>query len=182
MTHQDGHHAQDAQSRLEAALREDDLEAVEAALREGADPNRLDGAGHPPLVQACRLPGIPGRRAARALLDAGADVTWRDREHGWTPLHHAVAGPGDAQLIELLLERGADADVTTSWGETPLQRALRDQLVEKALVLARVTKAPDAKNASGASARSLAGELAARVASIVDALDGEPTAPPPAGP
>lgn len=171
MTHANQHRPEDAQSRLEAALRQDDLEAVEAALHAGADPNRLDGAGHPPLVQACRLPGIPGRRAARALLEAGADVAWRDREHGWTALHHAVAGPGDAQLVELLLEHGANPDVASAWGETPLQRALRDQLVEKALVLARVTKAPDAKNASGASARSLANELSERVASILDALD-----------
>jgi len=161
----------DAQSRLEAALEGDDLEGVEAALRDGADANRPDRAGHPPLVQACRLAGVPGRRAARALLDAGANVTWRDREHGWTVLHHAVTGPGDAQLVELLVERGADPEVASSWGETPLQRALRDQLVEKALVLARVTPSPDAKNASGASARSLATELSERVASILEALD-----------
>ncbi len=164
-----------AQRRLEAAIARDDIDALEAALKAGADPNVADDAGRSPLVQICGRPGAAARRAARALFDAGAEVSAVDRRSGWTVLHHAVVGACDAELVERLVERGADPDARSAWGESPLQRALRDRLVEKALVLARASKAPpDVPNAAGDSALALARDLHERVAEIVGALNAIP--------
>lgn len=169
----------DAQARLEAAIARDDLPGLEAALAEGASVDLPDAAGRPPLAQAVVRPGVAGRRAARALLAAGADVHWRDPRHGWSVLMHAVDGPGDAGLVELLLEAGADPDGVSPWGETPLHRALRDGRLDKALPLAQASRKPDRRNATGASARDLARDLVQRAQAIAAALDA---AAPPAAP
>lgn len=48
-----------------------------------------------------------GNRASVAqMIDAGADVNQQDKQ-GWTPLNWA-AGSGQLEIIDLLLERGAD--------------------------------------------------------------------------
>ena len=57
--------------------------------------------------------------AARQALDAGADVNARFR-YGQTPLFKA-AERGNAEIVRLLLERGADPDVRdTFYGDTAL--------------------------------------------------------------
>ena len=72
---------------------------------------------------------------ARSLLDAGADVHARD-EHEWTALNWA-AGRGDLEMVQLLVERGADVykvgrDQRTPYlialaaGHAPVARFLRD--------------------------------------------------------
>jgi hypothetical protein len=55
------------------------------------------------------------------LLGSGADVNERD-EHGWTALNWA-AGKGDARMVALLLERGADVTLTGRDNRTPLMIA-----------------------------------------------------------
>lgn len=44
---------------------------------------------------------------------------------GLTALHWAIMRPGTGQIVELLLERGADAREETPWGRTPLDMAER---------------------------------------------------------
>src|SRR5262245_60402738 len=56
--------------------------------------------------------------AVRALLDVGVPVGERD-ERGWTPLHVAVA-TGQADIVDLLLERGADVHARHGQGSPPL--------------------------------------------------------------
>ena len=60
-------------------------------------------------------------RAARVLIDAGADVN-ATQVAGYTPLH-AAAHSGNRELVVLLLERGANVDVLTDDGRTPLALA-----------------------------------------------------------
>jgi RNA polymerase sigma factor (sigma-70 family) len=71
-----------------------------------------------------------GRRleAAKVLVAAGADVTPRRGgpgwpRAGWTALHY-VAGLGFADLVEPLMERGADFNAHDDDGKTPLQVAV----------------------------------------------------------
>ena len=64
----------------------------------------------------------------RLLLDAGADVHAKGTETGFSALHCAVAHPpiveaNGVKLIEMLLARGADVDVKSFGGETPLMFA-----------------------------------------------------------
>lgn len=88
--------------------------AMKKPLAGGKDP----GQGSTSLHEACRSGNI---RAARRLLDAGADVN-ADDKNGWTPLHRAC----DKNLLaiaRLLLEKGAAIDVPDNRNYTPLHLA-----------------------------------------------------------
>jgi hypothetical protein len=62
--------------------------------------------------------------AARRLLDAHPLLLRaRFEPHNDTPLHRAVAGDR-VNMVELLLERGADLSAKNSWAATPLVHAL----------------------------------------------------------
>ena len=55
------------------------------------------------------------------LLDAGDDIKVRN-EYGWTPLHLAIFNETSA-IIELLLDRGANAKAQDKDGHTPFDHA-----------------------------------------------------------
>ncbi|HET9830386.1 MAG TPA: ankyrin repeat domain-containing protein [Vicinamibacterales bacterium] len=63
------------------------------------------------------------RRAALAMLDAGADVN-RAQPDGSTPLHWA-AYRVDQELVQRLLKQGAKANVVNRYGASPLAEAVR---------------------------------------------------------
>jgi ankyrin repeat protein len=63
------------------------------------------------------------RAAALASIHAGADVNAAQGD-GTTPLHWAVYKV-DAELVGLLLERGAKADVLNKYGSSPLAEAVK---------------------------------------------------------
>jgi ankyrin repeat protein len=71
------------------------------------------------LPRACR-PDVSTNEVHRVtvLLDYGAGIDDRGR-YGLTALHYAVRG-GKRALIELLLQRGADANALDEYGLTPL--------------------------------------------------------------
>ncbi|MBN9657762.1 MAG: ankyrin repeat domain-containing protein [Acidobacteria bacterium] len=69
--------------------------------------------------------------AVRLMLDVGFPLTHPERSHGYTPLHNA-AWAGNAELVDLLLERGHPVDIEDpGYHATPLGYALHDCLVEK---------------------------------------------------
>ena len=68
----------------------------------------------PDLLDAIRAVDAAGVRAA---LDRGADVTATEPD-GTTPLHWAVHAD-DADIVELVLEAGADAPRRTATGWRP---------------------------------------------------------------
>ena len=82
-----------------------------------------------------------GRRveAAKVLVAAGADVTPRrggsgSPRAGWTALHYC-AGYGFAELVEPLIDRGADINAPDDEGKTPLQVAIESAQREVAELL-----------------------------------------------
>ena len=75
-----------------------------------------------PLMEACRAGNV---RAARVLLDKGADPSLGDRNE-WTPLMFAVMSNLPKDLISLLVEHGASPDMGTRDGITPLMLASRN--------------------------------------------------------
>ena len=82
-----------------------------------------------------------GRRleTAKLLLERGADVTMKRggqgwERSGWTALHY-VAGFGFADLLEPLLERGADLKAKDDEGRTPLEVAVEAGQAEMAEML-----------------------------------------------
>ncbi|MGH8611542.1 MAG: ankyrin repeat domain-containing protein [Gammaproteobacteria bacterium] len=60
--------------------------------------------------------------AVELLLVHGAEINSRATMQGWTPLHGAVSS-GRVDLVEVLLQRGADVGAKDSAGRTPLQVA-----------------------------------------------------------
>jgi hypothetical protein len=134
---------------VEAAAR-DDLDEIDRLLAEGV---AIDGEaptsladGQPPAGVGQLFPGgaprIPmtpllaavmkkRRRAAARLLDNGSDP---NRPH---PLFgtavHVAAGAGDAELLQLILDRRGDVNARNAQAQTPLQviaavRATKDRL------------------------------------------------------
>lgn len=91
---------------LQTAIRDGNAQAVESLLASGADPNRPDTHGNPPLVQAAwnGNPAVIG-----LLLDHGANVNGRNAETGSTALLYAVLS-GRETTVRLLLNRGAHVD------------------------------------------------------------------------
>ncbi|XP_035263897.1 ankyrin repeat domain-containing protein 50 [Anguilla anguilla] len=107
-------------------------EALEALLAHGARVDAADADGRTALcVAAMCVPSAAGGRGhaevVSALLDRGADPSHRDKD-GMTPLLLA-AYEGQAAVMELLLEAGADVDEsaglrgTASAAVTPLLAA-----------------------------------------------------------
>jgi ankyrin repeat protein len=136
-----------------------------------ADPG-LARAESPDGFTALHLPaffGGPGTaEAARALIAAGADVSARSNNSFWVlPLHSAASG-GHAEIVELLLEAGAEPDPRQRHGWTPLQAAAQNGNARSLEALLAAGADPELRNDDGQSAADLAraagyDELAARL-------------------
>ena len=107
------------EAALGLAAAEAQVDTVLALLQAGADPNRPGRDGLPPLHRAAKS-GATG--VALALLTQGADANLADRDKGNTALMLA-ANRGFADLVRLLLERGARVDSRAKDGWTALQAA-----------------------------------------------------------
>jgi ankyrin repeat protein len=120
------HVSDDGFTALHLAVFGGQEDAARLLLERGADVNALSTAAFarvPPLGTAAF---VRSTRLARLLLDAGADVNGQG-EGGFTALH-AAALNGDEDLIELLLERGADPSVSNGQGKCPGDLAGNDRL------------------------------------------------------
>ena len=103
------------ESRVFCAIQDNDADGLSAALDGGASPNVVgQGAtnkGMTPLSYA--INGTANPRIIAALLDKGADPNVADpvARGGFTPLAHA-ASLGKVRIVGLLLQHGADPDLT----------------------------------------------------------------------
>ena len=104
-------------------------------LSKGANPNiQANENGASVLAGLCFVSQL---ECVRLLLAHGADVNRGRTESMESPLHHALAGGADIEVIQALLDRGADVNAKTipgvysynfygdtrTRGETPLHRA-----------------------------------------------------------
>jgi ankyrin repeat protein len=121
---------------LDAAVRQQDPAAIDAALLSGADLTR-QARENPMLLHA--LAELAHVNEVRFLVDADAYVNRRsDRRR--TPLIHAAVG-GSAQVIEVLLDHGADAGKRDDAGNTALHVAvLCRQYAAAAALLGRMSR------------------------------------------
>lgn len=128
--------SQDPQlAALLAVLEPPDADQLRALLQAGASPDTRDEVGAGILALAA---AIGAAELVEALLDYGATVDLVDEETGMTALFHAAdARGGDLEadhglVIDLLLGAGANPDLATRWGETPLIRAIQRQRIDLA--------------------------------------------------
>jgi uncharacterized protein len=90
---------------LIVAARWGNAELVALLLARGADVNRRGNLDATPLIVACTT-GNPGRvPTVKALIDGGADVTFKSR-FGVTALEDAKRNKNE-ELVKFLIERGA---------------------------------------------------------------------------
>ncbi|CAB0044211.1 unnamed protein product [Trichogramma brassicae] len=102
---------------------------VELLLRYGANPNSVDKNGLAPLQKICKkCPALHGYfESAEIFFEIDKDIEHRRQpvhidvrdEFGNTPLHMTVS-TGHRQLMQLLLNNGANPNSTNVYGWTPL--------------------------------------------------------------
>lgn len=101
---------------LNYAVFSGNVEAVALLLNTGMNPNNPDNSDVTPLFDA-----IFANSHAKEMVDlfimAGADVNHKSCKLGCTPLMIA-AFKGDAELVNQLLQAGADADIADKQGNT----------------------------------------------------------------
>jgi hypothetical protein len=115
---------------LGKAAREGDLARLKSLLDSGADPNRRDGNGSSPLLEAVAA----GQAAAvRALVAAGANPNLAS-SGGRTPLIEAAVG-GRVEIARMLIAAGADLNIAERGAGTPLEAAEREGHTEMAALL-----------------------------------------------
>ena len=101
----------DGWTALHLAAHFGQVEAARALLAAGANvsAHSWNGLDNEPIHAAAA--GIGNSAIVKALLDAGANVNAR-QHGGFTPLHQAAQN-GDAELVTLLLSRGARRSLVT---------------------------------------------------------------------
>ena len=125
-------HAREPEDRqasvIRTAVQENDVAALERAVRRGANPGARDTFGDVALLDV-RDPAM-----AAALVRLGADVDARAREGGDTLLIRA-ARMGNVALVSVLLAARANVHVQNATGATALGEAIRGGHEEVAALL-----------------------------------------------
>ena len=111
-----------SQSPLHEAVILGEKENVNSQLARGDDINGFDAKGRTPLVCASNL---DNEEMVNLLLYNGADINKLDKERGESALHRA-AYSGCGMIIDLLLEKGADINIKSLSGKTPLHVSVSD--------------------------------------------------------
>lgn len=102
-------------------------EMIRLCLEHGADINVRDAEGQTPLCLAAKYDLVG---TVEVLLEYQPDLNAGD-SWGYTPLHQA----NDPVIVEKLLRKGANANVQTQYGETPLMLAILNENRRKAQLL-----------------------------------------------
>ena len=118
---------------IHSAARMRDVESVQRELNAGVDVDVLNSqaangdGGNTALWFAAQGPPPTGFEIARLLIDAGAEID-RQCEHGRTALQMAAAW-GHLDVVQLLIEHGADPTIRDDEGMTPSEFAMRSTRV-----------------------------------------------------
>src|SRR5262249_18790155 len=105
-----------------------DADVMRVLLAKGADPKIATTEGVTPLMAAAGV-GFSGDRtkeeekgaleAAKLLVELGADVNAASADGGWRAVHGA-AYTGSNEILQFLVDKGAQLNVKNRDGQTPL--------------------------------------------------------------
>lgn len=104
------------------------VEAVRLLLERGADPNAFSTNAMRNTPLHAGLAGPLPTEGVRLLVEGGAEVN--ARQHGGYVALHAAAQNGRLDVIDLLLDRGADPDAAADDGRRPLDFAKEERVKE----------------------------------------------------
>ncbi|CAB0030124.1 unnamed protein product [Trichogramma brassicae] len=128
---------------LHAAAFHSDAELMQLLLRNGADPNPANADGTTPLhLVNCIDDDADAAHFWRSFFEISEEEMRRKVQvdarnaRGWTPLHLALYSGSEA-ATRLLLSRGADPNLATARGETPLHVACRRSEFHRGAAMAR---------------------------------------------
>lgn len=124
------------------AVQKDNLFDLAAYLLKGGDPNVKDETGRSLLQLAARR---GSSWSVYALLAADADLHYAGSD-GWHAVHYAASN-GSIEVLEMLKRAGADLDITTVKGDTPLNVAANNS--NPAALRWLLEMAPDTLNQAG---------------------------------
>ena len=126
----------DGTTPLHWAVRANDVDAVQRLLRSGANPDAANRYGVTPLSLAATNASAP---LIQALLQAGA--------HPTNSILMTAARTGNAEVIRMLIARGADANAReSSLGETALMWAAAENHLEAVRALIEHGADPNARS------------------------------------
>ena len=108
---------------LIAGVKSGDIDAVRQNILSGADVNARDAEEQTPLMVAAYLGNLP---MVKLLIESGAAVNYSN-ELGWTALmkavHNAELNCGFADVVQTLIDNGADIEAPIGFGVRPLMMA-----------------------------------------------------------
>jgi ankyrin repeat protein len=121
-----------AAEKLHRAAADGDMERARELVSEGARLDVFDGIGYTPLHHAVKNQHIS---MIRLLLEAGAAINAREEETNSDTAISVAAADSSAEIVRLLLERGADPSIPGWMGIDAKYRAdqRRDGLREEVL-------------------------------------------------
>ncbi|MDB5013345.1 MAG: ankyrin repeat protein [Daejeonella sp.] len=146
---------------LKDALSKKDTVLAAQIVKDGANPDEVDGSGATLLMQSCHFPNLT---TARFLLSHGATTEIRSPK-GRTALMVACAYWCGNDMVELLIKNGADVNAQSQDGSTPLQLAAANEKLDVVLLLLKHGADANKKNMAGKTALDLA--TAAKVESYM---------------
>src|SRR5262245_29246985 len=111
---------------LALAITNGNADMVDLFLKSGADPNGALPGGETPLMTAARVGNVA---SVKALIARGATVDAKDERHALTALMWADA-EGHADVVQMLIEVGADYRLRLPSGFTPLLFAVREGRID----------------------------------------------------
>ncbi|MGB0560923.1 MAG: ankyrin repeat domain-containing protein [Spirulinaceae cyanobacterium] len=110
------------------ATGDDHIAIVHLLLTAGADVNIVNTSGETALSKAVYW---SNEDMVKLLIAAGADLEAVEYKTGWTPIFQSMAmGGGNPEILQLLLDAGADATVQDNRGLTLLSYALEGENTE----------------------------------------------------
>jgi uncharacterized protein len=142
---------------LYAAAAHQDPAMAERLLTAGADPNAALMSGETPLMEAARRGNLA---TVRALLSKRANPNAKESNGGQNALMWAIS-QRQSQVVEALIEGGADVHGGSKTGFTPLMFAAQKNDVDSARLLLRAGAKPnDAQPKTGLTPLMIASAMA----------------------